>query len=162
MRRAAVGFLLGALLSACVGLGAGDALDPLPAPEPSEAGAALHVEIGTGASSWEPLAAEQPVDVVAGPQGGFHLWTSVRVQEPAPDHARIDLDARFVDDGSFAGNPSSVATALVADGAWRSRVGMTNFVTDPASVRGRRILLSVRVFGPDGRSGSDARVVVPR
>lgn len=37
------------------------------------------IEMGTGEWDWEPLEDGQEIDVIQGPQGGFHLLGSVRV-----------------------------------------------------------------------------------
>lgn len=152
------------LFTGCAGLGTGDALDPLPMRALDDAGAdaELRLEVGTGVELYEPLSDGAPVDVVLGPQGGFHIWTSVRVHDPSIDLARIDLSARFADDGRAAGSPSSVTASLVAVGGAREHAGMTNFVANPESVRGRPVVLHVDVFVKDGRRGSAERTVLPR
>jgi hypothetical protein len=150
--------------TACAGLGTGDGLDPLPAAGLREGGTAeeLRVDVGTGVALYEPLSEGAPVDVILGPQGGFHIWTSVRVQDPALEVARIDLSVRFADDGRAAGAPSSITASLAAVSGARERAGMTNFVMSPESVRGRRLILHADVFGQDGRRGFAERMVIPR
>ncbi len=56
---------------------AGCAADPEPveAPPPPPV-----IEMGTGEWDWEPLEPGQEIDVIQGPQGGFHLLGSVRVK----------------------------------------------------------------------------------
>jgi hypothetical protein len=156
--------LLLLLFTGCAGLGTGDSFDPLPEPAAGDARAeaALRIEIGTGVELYEPLAEGAPVEVVLGPQGGFHIWTSVRIHDPALDLARIDLSARLTDDGSAVGNPSSITASLDAVDGTRERAGMTSFVTNPSSIRGRRVVLHVDVFAEDGRRGSAERTVIPR
>jgi hypothetical protein len=160
--RRAILFLF--LVTGCAGLGTGDALDPLPTPGDAGAGGAgmLHVEIGTGVELYEPLSDGAPVDVVLGPQGGFHIWTSVRVDDPSVELARIDLNARFADDGRPAGNPSSITVSFAAVGTAREHAGMTCFVVSPEAVHARSVVLHADLFVKDGRHGSAERLVIPR
>ena len=158
--------LLLLVVGGCAALGTGDGLDPLPTRATGDAGAdggaQLRVELGTGVETYEPLADGALVDVVLGPQGGFHVWTSVRVHDPTLVVARIDLSARFADDGRPAGPPSSVTAPLVLVGTACEHTGMTSFIADPARVRGQRVVLHVEVLVPDGRRGSAERTVIPR
>ena len=66
MSRALAMGLLGLALAGC---GGGD-----------PAAGDLVVELGTGEVGFEPLADEQPVPLVAGPQGGHHVWLSLRAE----------------------------------------------------------------------------------
>lgn len=36
------------------------------------------LEVGTGQTSFEPLAAGDPIELVAGPQGGYHVFLALR------------------------------------------------------------------------------------
>ncbi len=50
------------------------------------------VELGTGQFSWEPLdRPEATLELVYGPQGGFHLWGRARWSGEAPD---VDVSFR--------------------------------------------------------------------
>ena len=122
----------------------------------------LPVEVGTGFSTFEAVTDGEPVDVTAGPQGGFHIWTAVVVKDAQLDSVQIALSARFADDESLAGRPSRVAVPLVPLNGMREHAGMTNFVNDPGAVRGKRIVLRAEVTAADGRAGTAECIVVPR
>ncbi len=147
-----------ALACACneVNGGADSALAPVP-----NSPATLVVEVGTGASDWMPIHDGDAVSVIAGPQGGFHVWTSIRIKDSSVDSARINLTSRLEATGEPAGNPSSVATTLTltADGA-REHTGMRNFIADPTQVRGRRVALRVEAIAADGRHGAGEHIVL--
>lgn len=51
--------------------------DPDPRPDGSTPSGAF-VEIGTGARRYEPLEAGEQIPIIAGPQGGFHVWGGFR------------------------------------------------------------------------------------
>ena len=136
--------------------GADSALAPVP-----NTPSTLVVEVGTGESDWMPLRDGDTVSMIAGPQGGFHVWTAIRIMDSSVDSARINLTSRLEATGEPAGNPSSVATTLTltSDGA-REHVGMRNFIADPTQVRGRRVALRVEAIAPDGRHGAGEHVVL--
>jgi hypothetical protein len=129
--------------------------------EVPDSAATLKVEVGSGNNNFVPLDDGTRVEVISGPQGGYHLWTSVRVHDPTVAAVQINLSVRFEDSGAAAGKPSRVAASLEfpKDGA-RDRVGMTNFVNDPNEVRGKRVILRAEVVAADQRHGADEHVVV--
>ena len=63
------------LLILLLGCGAEDN----PASEPESLVVPPAIEMGTGEWDWKPLTDGQEIDVIQGPQGGFHLLGSVRV-----------------------------------------------------------------------------------
>lgn len=90
-----------ALLAAALTLaGCGDA-PPGPVGEPE-------VEIGTGMVSFLPLSDGQALDLVAGPQGGFHFHVHARMRGMSPGDPR---------DRTAPGNPTTWFRALDDTGA---------------------------------------------
>ncbi|HEU5076022.1 MAG TPA: hypothetical protein VFU02_17635, partial [Polyangiaceae bacterium] len=69
MLRIAGGTLVLSLASGCSG---GGEQDPPLEPEPPE----VAVELGTGEAEFEPIEGEPTLELAAGSQGGFHVWTS--------------------------------------------------------------------------------------
>jgi hypothetical protein len=123
----------------------------------------LAVEVGTGVAAFQPLADGDLVDIAAGPQGGFHIWTAARVEALGGDRAQLRLSARNAQTDALVGPPSEVAAVMTqGTGNASEKSGLTNFVDDPESIRGVSVVLRVEVLAPDGRWGFDERVVVPR
>lgn len=92
-----------ALLGAAVALLAGCGGDGPPEPEGTP-----EVEIGTGMISFLPLEDGQPLDLVAGPQGGYHFHVHARIRGMAPGDPR---------DRTAPGNPTTWFRALDDTGA---------------------------------------------
>lgn len=157
-------FVLLVSLAHCAPLGVFDDGDRVPPPSDAtnvDAGT-LAIEVGGGYDAFEPLTDGAPVDIILGPQGGHHIWTSLRVSDTTLDHVLLYVSARFADNGASVGSPSRLSSTLtLVDGA-RERLGLTNFVDDPAVAHGRRIVLRVEVQADDGRIGVDERAVVAR
>lgn len=124
--------------------------------------ATLGVEVGSGQTEFVPLTDGDLVDVIYGSQGGYHLWTSVRLSDPTIQEGTINVSARFEAGGAPAGLPSGwAAMPSLVDGA-REQLGMRNAIDQPSAVVGKRIILRAEVVTRDGRHGSGEHVVVPR
>ncbi|MBS2012501.1 MAG: hypothetical protein JST00_06430 [Deltaproteobacteria bacterium] len=124
--------------------------------------ATLSVEVGTGTKDFVALADGDPVDLTYGPQGGFHIWTAVRVKNANVSGVQINLRARL-DDGSLVGPPSRTAVSLeVREDGSAIAGGLRNFVENATELRGKRVTLSAEVIAADQRHGAGERRVVPR
>lgn len=122
----------------------------------------LTVDVGGGILDFEELADGQEVDLTYGAQGGFHIWTSVRVHDVTVSEAQINLLSRY-EDGTPAGPASRVATPLgEAPGGSRIVFGLRNFIADAAGARGKRIILRAEVVAKDQRHGAGEKVVTAR
>lgn len=122
----------------------------------------LTVDVGGGILDFEELADGQEIDLTYGAQGGFHIWTSVRVRDVTVNEAQINLLSRY-EDGTPAGPASRVATPLgEAPGGNRIVFGLRNFIGDAAGARGKRIILRVEVVAKDQRHGAGEKVVTAR
>lgn len=129
-------------------------LVPVPSTPPT-----FVVEVGTGFIEFEELADGQEVDLAYGPQGGFHIWTAVRVRDVTVGEAQINLLSRY-EDGTSAGPPSRVAVPLVeGPGGTRAVTGLRNFIGDAAGARGKRIIFARRGdrVGATARRGREDR-----
>jgi hypothetical protein len=118
--------------------------------------------VGTGISDFMPLADGDAVDIAMGPQGGYHIWTSVRITgDPGLAAATVVLDGRFADSGASigSGTPTTVLLRTDASGA-QAASGLRTFVSNPAAVRGMRVTIGLSVTTSDGRHCADQRTVV--
>ena len=132
-------------------------LEPVP-----DTPASLAVEVGTGVDEFAALANGEPVDLTYGPQGGFHIWTAVRMLDATVLQVQINISTRFEASGAPAGSASRwPAEPVLREGA-RVHVGMRNFVAQASEVAGKRIVVRAEVIAGDGRHGAGERVVVPR
>lgn len=119
-------------------------------------------EVGAGTEAFLPLANGDEISIIAGPQGGYHIFTSVRWQRLDAEPARVRISARVAETDEYLGpgNESS-PPAADADG-WRQVVGLLNFVTNPGLARGQEIVLRAEVHDDAGAGAVDERVVVAR
>ena len=123
--------------------------------------ASIDLEIGTGAVDFAALAHGDAVELIHGSQGGYHIWTAVRVRDVTVQEGAVNVSSRFEDGSGPAGSPSGwAATLVVTDGAG-IQAGMRNGIDDPGAVAGKRIILRAELVARDGRHGAVERVVVP-
>lgn len=122
----------------------------------------LVVEVGTGTKGFVAVADGGPVDLTYGPQGGFHIWTSIRVRDVVATGVQVNLSARLAD-GSLVGPPSRTATNLDAepDGS-ATAGGLRNYVENASELRGKRVTLEAEVVAADKRHGAGRVTVVVR
>lgn len=117
------------------------------------------LEVGTGTQSFEPLTEGQPLVIIAGPQGGWHLWASVRVK-PALDPTRINLKVKVKLAGAEL-TSTDYRVTLVKNGPWLEWYAMTALVPTPETVRGKPTTVEVIATDSAGRTATDARTVIP-
>lgn len=117
--------------------------------------AATSLSLGTGQSAWEELPADHATDVelIHGPQGGYHVFGRVRFSGIEPP---VTLSFRVValDDGSVLNDPEDryrlrpgLGLSPSGDG-WESssaQLVILTAVTQPAQVVGRRCRIEARV-----------------
>jgi len=130
--------------------------------------------LGTGIDAFVPLTDGDIVDIVQGPQGGFHVFGSVRIRgldpgnpddlgdpsNPTSDFlvfqgdTRVDLDASHYTQGldptAEAGTFEMVGRLLILD------------IQSPAELDGASLRIEVTVTDVDQRSASDQRTVTAR
>lgn len=122
---------------------------------------ALDVEVGTGLDEFEPITDGAKVSLIYGPQGGFHLWTAIRVRDVSAERVSVELDA-VRDDGMRVGGSGAVTVVLVTnpDGT-RVRTGLYAYVDVPSDAVGHRVSIAATVTACGEGRGRDSRVVVP-
>lgn len=119
----------------------------------------LVVEVGTGEFDFQELAPGDPVKLVHGAQGGYHVWTAIRVHDAALRDVRVNLSSRF-EDGTPGGMVSGAAASLIAGpGATASAAGLRNFIADAETARDKKLVLRVEVVAGDERHGSAEKLI---
>lgn len=108
-----------------------------------------HVELGTGTSSFVPLEPEAPLDLVYGPQGGWHVDVAIRCDGVDPEGALLTYAAEGPE-GDFLHYPvtATLMPALVfdTDTGWERLGDRIVFDIDqPEDVLGAMLTLHVQV-----------------
>jgi hypothetical protein len=111
------------------------------------------VEIGGGSTSWEPLGAA--VEVASGPQGGWHVFGSLRTTGvwPGSSEGLADETTPIVGftiaatDGSFAGGYASLPRVWGEDGEYAVLLGevLVLDVRDPSVTDGAAVRIEANV-----------------
>ncbi|MBO6934191.1 MAG: hypothetical protein JJ863_04430 [Deltaproteobacteria bacterium] len=140
------------LASAALGCG-----DPVP-PTPFEG----TVEIGTGETGFEPVADEQSVPLVFGPQGGHHVWISFRVTGFERQQVLMDLDVVPLSDQEPPPRASPVRLFMndLGDDRWEY-IGWPAQLIDAGCYVDVPLSFRMTLTDPDGNEVSDEVVLVP-
>jgi hypothetical protein len=112
---------------------------------------------------WVELGPGAEAAMVRGPQGGQHIWVSVRAQGLWPSKMRVDVTMTLLDSGVTV-KPGTVPLLLTlkpgADG-WVEAIGMTAYVKCPCQVVGRPVRIDVALIDLYGLTGAGQATVTP-
>src|SRR5262249_1737105 len=111
------------------------------------------IDIGTGASTFIPLTDNEEVARVHGPQGGEHVWISLRIAGDVSEDGQLELGvragntavSRSVSMVSLTGDPASAGTKTVT--------GQRAFVDTTTS---GSIIIDVKLIDPDAGAWASA------
>jgi hypothetical protein len=145
----------GLMLAAC-GEGSGAA-----GPAASGEAAPHRVVLGTGQREFEPLDDDAHATLIHGPQGAYHVWTSLLAYGFDSDVLRMDMstgwedtpDERFDMGGDVAARATVDAQGVDA----RLSHGWPAQVRDPLCQDGRALRVNVTVSDTAGNAASDTR-----
>lgn len=152
-------------LAGCGDDGAGTGVDAgLAAPDAGPDGPM--VQIGAGESAFEPIAASgAELEVVMGPQGGWHVWLSCLFSGLSPDGLLLSFDVREDGRAAMWNLPAEYALTVdrvTPDGTGYLKVG-TRAVFDimsAAEVVGRMVTVRACLTPPGGAAPAcDSRLV---
>ena len=137
---------------------AGDASVDAP-PEDRPAIVDPTLEVGTGQSAWEPLVDGAPVELIHGPQGGYHLFARIREQRLGGD-VQVTFRVTPAEGGEPINDPADRIRLLEGRGLLRTAQGwetssallvILSRIQGPSEVVGRRFVLEANV-APTGSS----------
>ncbi len=128
------------------------------------------VAVGTGESTFEALATGDPVPIIHGPQGGWHIWTSMRLTA-MPEYVRARVLISVVDSGEVISDYSYNVAVLEEDSCHAYYPGMYGYVDavpdgegnllDPQEYyNGTELLMRLEVTGLDGSTPVAGEVAV--
>jgi len=133
------------------------------APFEADAGS-RRIELGTGTSAFVAIAEGARLELIHGPQGGWHVDTTCRLYGLEPDGLVLSYQAIQPSDGSVVSLPVEVVlrrTRVVPEGDHFLRAGdRTIFdIEGPGEVVGATVELVVRATPTTGEPLEDRRVI---
>ncbi|HHH28535.1 MAG TPA: hypothetical protein ENK57_09335 [Polyangiaceae bacterium] len=129
-------------------------------------GGAARVELGTGTAAFEAIPETGgELELVGGPQGGFHVFVTARLFNLDPEGMTLRFSARDSSTSTAVGTPAVfllVAARVQREGDHFVRVGDFLILDDssPDAVRGTTLDITVTAEDADGRAASDERTVL--
>jgi hypothetical protein len=152
--------VLGATLAAAAGCGS-------PSPDGADTSAASSgqsVVLGTGEAEFESIDGEPHLRLVAGVQGGFHVWASFLTYGFASDRLDMVLETVVEDDATtrlVMRARLSLRDALDAEGEpTRFFAGFPAQVYDARCAHGKRVRVAVTLADVSGASATDERYCI--
>lgn len=128
------------------------------------------IDVGTGQFQFEPVEEGEKLPIVAGPQGGYHVWLAVRVHNMDPRQLRLDsqlYDAEPPEDTGMPLEPDPVGESFFFyppffeddDGVWFT-AGIPHQV-ERSEVRNKLLRLEVLATDRDDRTATGDMIIVP-
>lgn len=119
-------------------------------------GGVSRLELGTGRTTFMPLGGN--IELVMGPQGGWHLDLTLRIWSDAPDGLVLDYDVRRGGDGTTVSHPTQYVVEserLIAEADHWLRLGDRAIldIAAPDEIVGDDVVIGVAVSG----GASDSR-----
>jgi len=128
--------------------------------EPAASEAPL--ELGTGEWRFEPLTDGQEVWLVAGSQGGYHVWASFLSEGLSPDGVTLDIDTQLADE-SRAPETSHVTVDMAAsETGGVELLGWPARIWKPGCVMDKLMRLTATITDQSGVRASDERTLLVR
>ncbi|MCA9614443.1 MAG: hypothetical protein KC586_16925 [Myxococcales bacterium] len=121
----------------------------------------LVVELGTGEVAFEALTDGTTLPLVAGPQGGHHVWIGFRVAGMASDRAYLTVEPIPLATGELPPRAAPVRVILSGlDDGRREYFGWPAQLAEPGCLVGEQLILRVTIEDERGSRGSDERTIV--
>lgn len=117
-------------------------------------------EVGTG-TEFEPIAPGAQVRMVCGPQGGQHIWVSVRVRGMYPENAAFDSAITRGGVKLCETQLSELDFRAAGDG-WYAFGGVACMIATPGEVDGSEVTLTGTVRDLDGLSQTASATFIAR
>lgn len=141
--------------------------DPAPAdagPRADGASSDVRVELGSGTSAFETIPEAAELELISGPQGGWHVWVTARIWDERIDGLIISYEAVPVGSTARITMPTELmlnSSRVVREGDHWLRAGdFTVFdITGPPGVVGMQLVLTVRIRDTAGNMAEDSRTV---
>jgi hypothetical protein len=118
------------------------------------------VELGTGEWEFVPLTDEQPVELIFGVQGGYHVWTSFRAEGLDPEGVMLEIETQRADD-SHPPELSRVPVDFQMNDGTAELLGWPAVLGDPGCVLGDMLRIRVTLTDAHGTVATDERYVLP-
>jgi hypothetical protein len=121
------------------------------------------IEVGTGATRFDALPVTLPdggipsVEIVFGPQGGYHIWGAIRAHEMAKD-VKVVYTLKDVESGELI-STNDYELSLTPNGDALEWPGMLGLVPTPGAINGKLIEMGMEATDADGTTRRDARQV---
>jgi len=143
-------------------------------PSPCVIQGPVAVDLGTGPEDGQgylPMTDGQMVPLTFGAQGGFHVWTNIRVRNVCFSQMRFKRTATWIETGqlvSFSAEQLSLVAAsdpqLAAQGWGELPTSRPMFMCPNQfglTIPGHMVRMEVEITDKDGRMGMAQHVVVP-
>jgi hypothetical protein len=164
MTRALLGAVCAAVACAALACGEPDDGAPVSVDTSLQPDASRAVVLGTGEAEFEPIDGEPHLRLVAGVQGGFHVWASFLAYGFTSDRLDMLLETVVDDEPSqrlvMRARVSTRETLDSSGAPARAFAGFPAQVHDARCAQDKRVRVALTLTDADGASATDERYCV--
>jgi hypothetical protein len=129
----------------------------------SDASLVRTVEVGTGTDDFVPIATDEQMTQILGPQGGgrymgYHIWSAIKVTGFQPRMATVRFQILDEDRNELARQQRTL-NLMPSMGAYVA-YGVAPWLDDCCVVRNRPLIMHAEIVDSTGATGMDERTVL--
>src|SRR5262249_11910960 len=125
---------------------------------------AQHIVLGTGEAEFEPIIGEPTLTLVAGVQGGFHVWASFLAYDFVGPRMNFEVATSLDDDPAtrlvMHAQPTARDSVDDEGEAVLTFAGFPAQIKDARCANERRVHVELTVADKSGRTASDSRYCI--
>jgi hypothetical protein len=119
------------------------------------------VVVGTGEYAYEAVAEGADLPIIAGPQGGYHVWVGLLARNLRRGCV-VETQLTLIDSDEAVGNPLFFEVQLFdAEDGWLQYAGLP-VVLDPTAVEDQPLRVDLTLTDGDGAEAIGSLSIVPR
>lgn len=132
---------------------------------PADAGLVATLELGTGRTAFEPVVNGETLQVILGPQGGYHIFGGVKATGVVPQNIQLICALSFADTDApitttlsvqnLSGGPDDFSQPGIL-----CRINNDNGPQLVNSVLGQRVKMKMHIRDTNGAEADDTRQIV--
>jgi hypothetical protein len=119
------------------------------------------LDLGTGEWQFEAVETGQPVPIIHGIQGGYHVWVSMRAEGLATGPCRLELETEPVEGGRPVEQSHVNARLAPGPGGGEELIGWPAVLAHPGCDVGRALTIRAALHDTVGVVARGEMIVVP-
>ncbi len=124
----------------------------------------IRLQIGTGLQTYTALDEGDEVRIIAGPQGGYHVWFAIRLWNWPEDEANLRIAWTSADGKGIPDRETQTKVSFIdaPDLSYKEASGIFAYVDSPENIRDTLVQVQISVSNCQGQVVHSSISVIPR